>query len=148
MSTTQANPSLRNEPAPERARTSGLFNAVRMEPLVSIMFVEGLPENLDRPVEADVWLDELPDDLWTRAKGRPIQDHAVAVAVDNPRHYRVFGYREEITPDFRDTGYIFGGCYLASQWERVEYAVDALTRIPNNDPPELMEQVLRNLQEA
>lgn len=72
-------------------------------------FVRVIPKGFEGKYEAGVSLDPPPADLneWPRGADRP--EVILCVAVDDPRHYRVFKYRRDIAEGFRQTGRNYGG---------------------------------------
>jgi hypothetical protein len=75
----------------------------------SITFVQEIPEGFEKEYVAGVILDPPPAGLniWPRGAERP--QVVLCVAVDDPKHYRVYKYKRDIAEGFEQTGRTYGG---------------------------------------
>jgi hypothetical protein len=143
-----------NEEAESASRGDEMMYAVTIEPLHMTIFLAERPEAGPWKIEEDVDLENIPDDLdiWPEGEKRPEQVLCRSTS-DGKNHYKVFKYSRDIDRSkFEPTGNNFLGVYYSkTDWDRLRKIVLselAIQAIPDDDPPELMDEAIRNLREA
>ncbi len=101
--------------------------AVEVPELNAICFVVDRPEPRDgMTVIEGAWID-VPMNLFLQSPGAKDPDQVLSQNEDDPLHYKLFKYRDElISSGFRDTGMHFGGTFSKAAWGEFLDNYDAL----------------------
>ena len=93
--------------------------AVKTPPLKSVYFVTERPEDLSGlKIEDGAWI-EIPTNVYAWPEGARRPEPVLCQSKDDPRHYKLFKYCDEIEgTEWEDTGLNFGGTFSAESWRR------------------------------
>ncbi len=106
----------------------------------------------DWPIVDDVSV-EVPENLYFWPEGQDAPGPATLCrSVSDPEHYKVFKRPSDIPQDeFTPTGTAYGGTLSELQWERFVERLPGIIdfyRIPDTDPPGVMDEVIQSMQRA
>ena len=84
-------------------------------------------------------------------EGTESPEQPLCVSIKDPKIYKIYKYNKEIDlSNFCPTGINYGGCYVYTKefWAKFLDYRDTLLAdlsVPDNDPPEAMDEILREL---
>lgn len=111
--------------------------AVRTPPLDSVYFLTELPDSREGlEIEEGAWID-IPPNVHAWPPGIRAPEQILCRSRDDPEHYKLFKYRDEVDGDeWEETGLNFGGTFSRRSWGRFAASlpsVRALHAIPDEE---------------
>jgi hypothetical protein len=103
-----------------------MMYAVKAPPLDSVYFVADRPE--DAPglvIEEGAWID-IPPNVHAWLPGIEAPEQVLCQSRDDPKHYKLFKYRDEVDGDEWEEVGLFGGTFSKESWERFARRLDSL----------------------
>jgi hypothetical protein len=128
-----------------------MFAVTAERPFNSIYFLSERPQGDSWDVQEGVELD-LPANYGTWPEGGECPQEILCRSTSDRNLFKVFKFKKDIDPrEFEPTGKKFGGIFSKTSWERFMKALTAaeeILSIPDNDPPEAVDEAIRAIREG
>jgi hypothetical protein len=110
--------------------------AVRVPDIDSVYFLTEPPDDIQGlDVEEGAWID-IPPNVHAWPQGVEAPEQILCRSGSDPRHYKLFKYRDEVDGDEWEPAGLFGGTFSKESWTRFALGLDsigALHAIPDEE---------------